>query len=219
MSNIGIFVGREHHFRKLFNVGLELTNRGHNVVPVIANNAINIDPPQMNLGGHHIHVYNYLSKQNVIFINSISKNYKKVVAHTPLFWKYYSIRELLLVYSAFRNFFSSEDKPSAMLILHENNFWAKTISFLCKRYEIPCFSFQEGLLRDKDQERFNKQSFSAEYSTKMFVWGKSSLDKYIKAGIPEDKMIVSGAAHLALLDIPEKAGTLLHTFSPSLNIT
>lgn len=194
MANIAIFVGRKHHAQKLMNIGRFLAFRGHTVFPITANNAINIDPPQEDIGGY-VHVYHYLTDADVKEIDDYVVK-KEIQSNVPQFWKEYSLREQLLSFYAFRNYLQSDDKPDAVLILHENNFWTKPLSFLCERLGIPCFAFQEGLLRRKDQDDMMKQSFACEYSAKLFVWGEDSKRQYIEAGIPEQKIIVSGAAHL-----------------------
>lgn len=194
MSNIAIFVGRKHHAQKLMNIGRYLAVRGNNVYPVTANNAINIDPPQMDIGGY-IHVYHYLSDGDVHMVNDHVRN-KELETNVPTFWKEYSLREQMLSFVAFDRWLDSNDKPDAVLILHENNFWTKPLSFLCEQKGIPCFAFQEGLLRDRDQATMKKQSFACEYATRLFVWGEKSKRKYIEAGVPESKIVVSGASHL-----------------------
>jgi hypothetical protein len=196
MSKIAIFIGREHHAQKLMNIGKFLSFRGHDVVPITANNAINLDPPQMNLGDY-IHVYGYLTPPN---IREVSESMRKMDTNTSLFWNKYSQRELMLSFLAFKNYLSSEDAPDAVLVLHENNFWTKPLSFLCSENNIPCFAFQEGLLRKKDQEDMLKQTYACEYSTKLFVWGDDSHQQYIDAGVPTEKILVTGAPHLALAE-------------------
>ena len=194
MSNIAIFVGRQHHGLKLMNIGRFLAFRGHNVYPITANNAINIDPPQEGIGDY-VHVYHYLTDKDVSDVDEYIVE-KELRSNVPSFWKDYSLREQLLSFLAFRNYLQSDDKPDAVLILHENNFWTKPLSFICEQLSIPCFAFQEGLLRRKDQDDMRKQSFACEHSTKLFVWGEDSKRQYIEAGIQEDKIIVSGASHL-----------------------
>jgi hypothetical protein len=194
MSNIAIFVGRKHHAQKLMNIGQYLTMRGHAVYPITANNAINIDPPQMDIG-QYVHVYRYLSQVDVDMVNDHVRH-KELLTGVSAFWKEYSLRELMLVYVAFSRWLESDDKPDAVLVLHENNFWTKPLSFLCQQKGIPCFAFQEGLLRRKDQETMRKQSFACEYSTRLFVWGEGSKRQYIEAGVPEKKIVVAGASHL-----------------------
>lgn len=195
MAKIAIFVGRKHHAQKLMNIGRFLAYRGHTVFPLTANNAINIDPPQDGIGDY-VHAYHYLTQENVSSVDSYIQE-KEVRSNVPQFWKDYSLRELMLSYLAFNNYLTSEDKPDAALILHENNFWTKPLSFLCEQLGIPCFAFQEGLLRRKDQDDMKKQTFACEYSTKLFVWGKDSKRQYVEAGVPENKIVVTGAPHLA----------------------
>lgn len=194
MSKIAIFVGRRHHALKLMEVGRYLSFRGHEVYPITANNAINIDPPQENLGGY-VHVYNYLGADDISLINDyLSTN--EVDSAVPQFWKDYSLREQLLVITAFDNWLKSDDKPDAVFVLHENNFWTKPLSFLCDQLNIPCFAFQEGLLRKKDQDDMRKQTYAAEYVKKLFVWGEDSKRQYLEAGVDEEKIVVSGPPHL-----------------------
>ncbi len=196
MAKIGIFIGREHHGQKLMNIGAALAHKGHDVFPITANNAINIDPPQMNIGGY-VHLYHYLTDVMVARASVLTKELH-ISSDVSMFWNIYSLREQLLVFFAFKSYLQSEDAPDTVLILHENNFWTKPIAYLCKQRGIPCFAFQEGLLRKKDQDDMKKQSLACEYSTKLFVWGNDSREQYIKAGVPVEKIIVSGASHLAL---------------------
>lgn len=194
MANIGIFIGREHHAQKLMNIGRHLAMRGHTVFPITANNAINIDPPQMGIGDY-IHIYKYLTANDIALSN---QEMLPGGIKAPLFWKLYSLREQLLSFLAFRNYLDSNDVPDCILILHENNFWTKPLSYLCEKKGVPCFAFQEGLLRKQDQVDLKKQSSSCEYSTAVFVWGEDSRRQYLEAGVPDSKIIVSGAPHLAL---------------------
>ena len=166
----------------------------HTVYPVTANNAINIDPPQMDIG-QYVHVYHYLTKEDVIMVDDHVR-VKELETNVPTFWKEYSLREQMLSYIAFSRWLESDDKPDAVLILHENNFWTKPLSFLCQQKGIPCFAFQEGLLRLRDQETMRKQSFACEYSTKLFVWGESSKRQYIDAGVDGERIVIAGASHL-----------------------
>lgn len=122
------------------NIGRFLAFRGHTVFPITANNAINIDPPQEDIGGY-VHVYHYLTDADVKEIDDYVVK-KEIQSNVPQFWKEYSLREQLLSFYAFRNYLQSDDKPDAVLILHENNFWTKPLSFLCEQLEIPCFAFQ-----------------------------------------------------------------------------
>lgn len=176
------------------NIGRFLAFKGNEVFPLTANNAINIDPPQDGIGSY-VHAYHYLTESDVQEIDEYIVK-KELKSNAPSFWKDYSLREQLLSFYAFRNYLKSDDKPDAVLILHENNFWTKPLSFLCEQLDIPCFAFQEGLLRQKDQDDMKKQSFACEYSTKLFVWGNDSKRQYIEAGIPEEKIVVSGPSHL-----------------------
>lgn len=192
---VQIFSGRKHHWLKLKNIYHELEERGHEAQFIIANNAINIDPSSeylLKTPYKHVHVYNYVQNLDE-FVPSYSSDFFRLV---PPFWGFYSARELNEVYNGLKNMWQKDGKPDCFLILHENNFWTKLIAFLCKENGIPCFSFQEGLLRHRDQDTMNKQALAAEYSSGLFVWTDSDKTAYELAGIDSEKIYVAGCLHL-----------------------
>ena len=201
---VQIFSGRIHHWLKLRNVYRELEERGHDVSFLIANNAINIDPPSEYLTRsvyRNTHVYPYITNMEYSPYNPSSDN---LFASIPPFWWLYSTRELEEVKRGVAALWDKEGNPDAVLVLHENNFWTKLIAWLCKQRDVPCYSFQEGLLRHRDQETMNKQAMASEYSSGLFVWTERDKQAYIDAGVDEDKVDVVGCSHLDKKWLPER---------------
>lgn len=203
--NITVFAGRNHHFQKLKNVITHLQHEGHYVTILVADNAINIDPPDIEIYPHlselelpnfqvkHIRQYVDMS---VTFDGLDLEKLSRLIGIVSPFWISYSASEYELTYKGVERYLSHES-PDLVLGLHENNFWFTLIAYLCKQNNIPTFVFQEGLLRQIDQESMGKQSSSCKHSSHMFVWSDFDKNKYMEAGIASDKISVIGATHLA----------------------
>lgn len=200
-----IFAGREHHYLKLKPLHDSLKALGHFAGFIITNNSINIDPPEQFLANGEIdflHLHSLLTNpmdllDYKIRITDEFTNCDDFMWHVPPFWKYSSLMEMFETRRALEIMFSDPDlRPDAFIGLHENNFWVKNIAHTCSLHGVPHYIFQEGYLRDQDQETLNKQLLACEYSDKIFVWGESSKEKYIEAGIPESKIVISGPMHL-----------------------
>ena len=200
---IFIYAGRIHHYLKLKPIYDVLTIMGHDAAFITANNAINIDPATEYLthsGDVYLHMYDYINFDNlqVTLTNSVLMERLQAsgnVNWVSPFWSHYSIFELAEVSTAIDGLLEHE-KPDAVIGLHENNFWVKVIAYECNRRSIPHYVFQEGLLRQQDQDTMHKQSSACEYSDRLFVWGNSAKSQYVEAGVDEDKVIVSGPVHL-----------------------
>lgn len=186
------YAGLQHHYLKLKDLVGLLRERDHEVHWLTSNNAINIDPPADYLirnNERFVHLYDYL-------VNSLYElAIPMVFDDFQPYWVAYSAREMAEVYSATRLLIARES-PDAMLILHENNFWGRIIALACEHDGINCYSFQEGMLRQSDQDRWNKQGLAADSSTMLFCWSPDDMGQYIDAGIPEENLFVSGACHL-----------------------
>ncbi len=200
-----MFAGREHHYLKLLPLYESLTVLGHFAGFIISNNSINIDPPEeflANADVNYLHLHDVINNPMDLY-RSRTEIYNDLTGidryswHVPPFWKYSSLLEMYETRSAIDTLLSNgELRPDVFIGLHENNFWVKNIAHACMRHGVPHYVFQEGYLRDQDQETLNKQLLACEYSDKIFVWGESSKEKYIEAGVPESKIVVSGPMHL-----------------------
>lgn len=185
------FAGLQHHYLKLKDLAESLRERDHDVLWLVANNAINIDLAadyMIRNNETFVHLYDYLTPDRQRY------HYGLVDGVSP-FWSAYSLREASDVYSAIGNLIDRES-PDAMMVLHENNFWGRLIALSCKQYSIPCYSFQEGMLRQSDQGSWNKQGLAADSSTVLFCWSSDDERQYLDAGVPQDRLFVSGPCHL-----------------------
>ena len=199
-----IFAGREHHYLKLRPLYDALKALDHFAGFIITNNSINIDPPEQflaNSGVDYLHLHDLISSPMELLeskhkIGELAGQ-DPFLWHVPPFWKYSSLMEMFETRCAVETMLRDPElRPDVFIGLHENNFWVKNIAHACSLNDVPHYVFQEGYLRDQDQETLNKQLIACEYSDKIFVWGKSSKEKYIEAGVPESKIVVSGPMHL-----------------------
>ena len=202
MSKIFIFAGRIHHYLRLGSVATRLSELKHDVNFVTADNCINIDPSTAYLnpvGAKTLHALDYLDKTDMIDVwtNKIMAN---ITGHhledriSPFILAYSSREAAECLYSF--NGMLDVEKPDLMIVLHENNFWTKILAYLCHIRHIPVVSFQEGMLRLRDQKTQGKQSMAAEYSDKLLVWSQFAADEYIAAGIIPTKIEITGICHL-----------------------
>lgn len=202
------FCGRVHHLQRLRSVVNEMESRGVETVAICAENAIGIDLPAAQLtklGVPFKHMLDYYSPDATAGVSKMVHDALAQFGNPELdadllsfcdpFWIAYSLREFSECLVGFDKLLEQE-KPDCVLLLHENNAWGKLIAYLCSERGIPCVAFQEGLLRNRDQETQNKQSSAADYVSTLFVWSESAKQAYLKAGIPESKIVVTGMSHL-----------------------
>lgn len=199
MGKIFIFAGRVHHVERLNAIAELLRLKGHTVTYITADNYLNIDPNTSHLIRSNVpftHILNYLSANNSngIASDALSKLGEIADCVDP-FYLSGSVREAAECLIGFEHFLIQE-KPDLVLGLHENNFWYRILAYCCSVQNIPCACFQEGLLRLRDETTQGKQSISADYSTKLLCWSDAARESYIKAGIPEEKLVVTGISHL-----------------------
>lgn len=200
------FVGREHHALKLANLRSLLQERGNEVVNLIANNAINIDPASEFIWGHgpHKHIYEYLYNglgrdvaARVDELMAIALD-EKLSTYVPPFWSAYSIWEatefLLLVERML-----DKENPDAVVVLHANNFWTRILLYAAQKIGIWTYATQEGLLRHRDQKTQGKQSSAAQYVDRLFTWSPADKQAYTNAGIEEKVVTPVGPMHLDAL--------------------
>lgn len=195
---IFVFAGLQHHYLKLRDLVRALQEKQHNVSWLTANNAINIDPPTDYLirsGESFIHLFDYYDSDGVGHILAQLNTNPYIFGSFQPFWVGYSMREFAETWTAVHQLINLE-QPDAMLILHENNFWGRIVALACETKGIPCYSFQEGMLRQSDQDKWNKQGLAADSSTTLFCWSENDRQQYLDAGITDEKLFVSGPCHL-----------------------
>ena len=177
------FLGLSHHAEKLKPV-FDLYD---NSVWLMTDNSVNIDPtiPPENDRFFDIRQINIEEPPSL----------PKFIPRFAPFWFFQAHKELC-VFNLRLDRLLSGGKVESCFILHENNFWGKQIAKTCFYRGVPCYSFQEGILRHMDQDILNKQNTAAQYSTKMFVWTEEDKKSYIDAGVDPNKIFVTGLPHI-----------------------
>lgn len=202
------FAGRSHHLTRLSGIINLLESRGVETSIITADNAINIDPPSAyltRLGVPFKHMLDYYSPDSTAGVSKMVQQALRQFGNPALaddlfsfaepYWIVYSLREACENLVGFNKLLEQE-KPDKVLTLHANNFWTRILAYLCSERGIPCVAFQEGLLRNRDQETQGKQSSAADYISTLFVWSEASRQAYLQAGIPDEKIVVTGMSHL-----------------------
>lgn len=195
------FAGRDHHREKLAPLFERMKAQGLSPVWLISKNAVNIDSSletALKSDDDFVHAYTLLGEGDDVKIDKIVKAISakaRMVPGVSPFWFYYSIRELAQVHVAFGNLLD-RNKVDAVVALHSNNFWAKNLLYQAQKRAIKTYTFQEGLLRDRDQETLGKQKAAADYVDTIFAWNKGSKVQYINAGVAKSTIDVSTPMHL-----------------------
>lgn len=202
MGNYIFYAGRVHHYLKLEPLRKYFEDNGHTATWVTSNNAINIDPNSEYLvkyGANYKHVFDYCEPNDVakwltLYRETLSLlDSRNIVDKVAPFWLTYSLRETSQLLTLYPKMLKDID---GVFVLHTNNFFTKPLAHVAKQMNIPVYAFQEGLLRDRDQETLNKQSYAADYCTKLFAWSGKAKSQYLNSGIDESLLSVTGAVHL-----------------------
>ena len=204
------FAGRIHHWQRLSPVVDELRKRGCTAPYFISDNAIQLDASEEFLipaCESFIHALDFLDVESTErttrmthdILGKIAKHNDResdIRSFVSPFWLAYSVREACEFLCATEKALDSI-KPDAVIVLHQQNFWTRTLGYLADRRGIPVVSFQEGKLRRRDQQTLNKQATAADDCSKLLCWSESARQEYLEAGIPDSKLAVTGIPHLA----------------------
>lgn len=203
MNNIAIFASREHHAEKLSAIYSELDkDKSNNVFWLTCNNSVNIDSPLEFLvpdNAKFVHVYTQLlsdreKKEIDILSKKFIKKLKGLSEYFSPFWIIHSSQEAAQLTVLFKKFIVEKD-IKGIVVLHNANFFSRILSFIAQKEGVPVFSFQEGMLRDRDQLSFDKQTLSTDYTVKTFCWSGLDVEKYKEAGA-KGNLVVGGLYHL-----------------------
>lgn len=222
MKNIAVFASREHHAQKLGNIFNKLDeNEGNTVFWLTCNNSINLDSPLEFLipsGARFAHVYDQQltdrEKKDIdVLTKKILKKVINVSAYMTPFWAIHSSLEMAQLTVLFKKFIT-ENRINGIVVLHNANFFSRILSFIAQKENVPVFSFQEGMLRDRDQTAFNKQVLSTDYATKTFCWSQSDVNKYKEAG-SKGSLVIGGLHHLDNMPTVDKSTAKVIAFMPT----
>lgn len=98
-----------------------------------------------------------------------------------------------------------EEVPDAIVVLHEGNFWTRTLSSVAARMGFPLYSFQEGLFY-----HVMSAAHAREYgllSRRVFLWGARDRERMIAAGCAAGRLMATGPTHLCPIvnALPDRA--------------
>lgn len=197
------FCGREHHFQKLNDLAELLTHKKHSVKYLLTNNSVNIDPSTEFIWRSkvpYIHAIDFLTKEKLAEIdrqiNSQLPNLLKsdLLTYFAPYILAHSFREAVTNLVLFDDILNKEN-PDFVVVLHANNFWTKILLYLAQQKGIKTVSFQEGMLRHRDEKTQNKQSAGMDYVDYLFVWGKNEAQSYVAN--EQTKVFPVGGLHLS----------------------
>lgn len=197
------FCGREHHFQKLNDLAELLTYKKHSVKYLLTNNSVNIDPSTEFIHRSeipYIHAFDFLTKEKLAIIDkqiasqlpSLLKS--DLLTHFAPYVLAHSFREAITNLVLFDEILDQE-KPDFVVVLHANNFWTKILLYLAQQKGVKTVSFQEGMLRHRDEKTQNKQSSGMDYVDYLFVWGRNEAESYTANS--QTKVYPVGALHLS----------------------
>lgn len=206
-----VFTCQQHHLIKILNVADLLRETGNEVIFATSQNGNvefsgDFELPLLDRNIPYLFIHDYISNNTLGNIRrEIDENQdflKKL--HDSAGASHYSF----LVDAGFNNAIYElaenyvlmeallEDvRPDFLLILHELNFWTKTIAYLAHKRKIPVITFQEGHYSDGDTS--NKLTVRAltEYSDLLLAWGSRIKGNMEKALGGCNKIKVIGAPH------------------------
>jgi hypothetical protein len=196
--NVAIFAGRQHHADKLMGLYDRFIAAGDNAEFIYTANSINIDPPAEYLLNEPVNSFDLRQlapeadfEWDKIEWQNLYRTYTQI--GVPLFEIAHATTEQYQLMCTFSRYIDKR-KPDLILLLHENNFWTKTIAGMCNAAGIKCASFQEGILRDNYGFAITERA--CQYSDRVFVWSDYDKNAYVKHGIDKNKIIVGGPFHL-----------------------
>ena len=204
-----VFSGRIHHWQKLSCVVDRLRELGCDARYYISDNVYNLDsaveyliPSQQPF----VHALDFLDVNATQRTTEMTHGIlRKIAEHNDResdirsfvspYWVSYSVREACEFIVATEKALEQLN-PDVVIVLHQQNFWTRSLGYFANRRGIPVVSFQEGRLRGRDQKTLNKQATAADDCRKLFCWSESARRAYIEAGILESKLAVTGIPHL-----------------------
>ena len=198
------FAGREHHVLKTINVFQALRERNVEASYIISSNSLNLDPSSAFIWNYNVpsrHLHEYANLNTAEKINHTSYYSQRFSINEELnqyispFWISHSVREAAETLILGREMFKHEE-PDAFIGLHGANYWTKTLYYLAQEMGIKTYAFQEGLLRDRDQETMGKQKIAADYVDTLFTWSELDAQKYVKSGVESGVVKAIGPTHL-----------------------
>lgn len=195
------YSGLKHHFLKMRVVADALIEKGHTVDFLYSSNFLNIDDSWAYVKRYPEYNWIHVSELATLAEKHQQKEIAESVlmANPPVSWSMASayISGINEASELIYNTRKVVDDYDALFILHANNFFARAVASVFVYKQKPVFAFQEGVLRERDQQTMRKQSSALTYCTHLFVWDEESRQAYLDAGIPDENLTVAGLLHLS----------------------
>ena len=204
------FAGREHHVKKLKSTVQYFETRGFEFTYITGNNVFNLDnyeSPLLREGLRYIHLFDFLDSDAAAEINEANDLLQSKLEPPGLqtggfseyisdFYVRFSIRDLAETQILFRKALEALN-PDVVFILHECNFWTKSLAYCAKQSNITVVSFQEGQYGPtKVSPEYSEYLLMTEFSTVVFLWGPKEFAFLNTSEAAAKKLTVVGAPHL-----------------------
>ena len=210
------FISLFHHLRKMRSIADTLEKRGANTLFLTAQNHngcspnINFEATLIEAGLPYKEVTDYLDEYVVRNIAEEKQNILRefrgkarcrsdvsgIITHTVEKDLMFALVDGIEM-SHLMEKVLVEERPDAVFVLHELNFWARILALCCARLGVPLISFQEGLFYEKLSDRVLKGL--GEHSSLICLWGRDAREKIIRAGGRSEPIRVTGASHLDVI--------------------
>jgi glycosyltransferase involved in cell wall biosynthesis len=207
------FISLFHHLKKMESIVTALAEEGANPIFLTAQNHngcspnLNFEATLIEAGLPYKEMTDYLDeaivkriaaeKQDILHrIGRKARdefNFSSIIAHTVEKDLMFALVDGIETSHLVRSMLVKE-KPDAVFVLHELNFWARILALTCAGSGIPLISFQEGLFYEKLGGKTLRGL--GQYSTLICLWGEDARERIIRAGGRSEVIKVTGASHL-----------------------
>lgn len=216
------FAGRDHHVKKLRYTMDYLQEREFEIEYITGNNVLNWDnyeTPLIQQGKTYHHLLDFLTPALMVEIKKMNALFQEAHHGPPpsqvgfgdyisSFFVHFSLRDVAETFVLFRSALE-KIRPDVVFILHECNFWTKTLAYQASRLGIAVVSFQEGQYeRSIAPSRFSTYPLLSEFSDRVFLWGKREVDLLNCSPHALSRLRVVGVPHLdEYLNLPPETKT------------
>ena len=204
------FAGREHHVKKLRYTMDYLQQREFSIEYITGNNVLNWDnyeSPLLQQGKAYHHLLDFLDAGLMEEIQRTNTLLQEAQNNTPLdqpgfgdyvsdFFVRFSLRDIAETFVLFRRALE-KIRPDVVFILHEGNFWTKSLAYHANQLGIAVVSFQEGqYAKSAAPDRFSPFRVMSEFSDRVLLWGAKEYRLFAGLDVPVERLRVVGVPHL-----------------------
>ena len=204
------FAGREHHVKKLRYTMDYLQQREFSIEYITGNNVLNWDnyeSPLLQQGKAYHHLLDFLDAGLMEEIQRTNTLLQEAQNNTPLdqpgfgdyvsdFFVRFSLRDIAETFVLFRRALE-KIRPDVVFILHEGNFWTKSLAYHANQLGIAVVSFQEGqYAKSAAPDRFSPFRLLSEFSDRVLLWGSKEFGLLNCSEQARSRLRVVGVPHL-----------------------